>query len=160
MANALDIVTNLLTGGVAGGLLGIAGNITSTLLAMKQKQQEQDYNLRLIPLQLNADVERAKAQVAVATEQGASAAFNSSINADVLTGRESVWVVNLKALTRPFILTYLTTLTGLLYFFGKLSDAQQTFIVENIVIATVTATSWYFGSRATANVMQGFKTKA
>ena len=150
--------TSVLTGG-AGGLLGIIGNIGNTWLAMKQQAQQNDFQLKMLPLQLNADIERSKAQVAIAVEDGAGKAFTASQEADKLDGRESPWAANVKAMVRP-ILTFLL-LGGLvaIYLHDPTKDMQE-YITQNVVTDASMAVSWYFGARATALVMQGFKSKA
>lgn len=150
--------TSILTGG-AGGLLGILGNIGNTWLAMKQEKQNHEYQLALIPLQLNADIERSKAQVAVAVEEGAGKAFAASQEADKLDGRESPWAANVKAMVRP-VLTFLLLAGVVAIFLTNPSDGIKEYITQNVVVDASMAVSWYFGARATALVMQGFKTKA
>ena len=154
-----SLAGSILTGGT-GGLLGIIGNIGNTWLSMKQQKQQNDYNLALIPLQLNADIERTKADVAKTVEQGASAAFVASQQADQVTGKESAWVLNIKALVRPVCLGLLAVAVVALYTAGELTVDMRSYIIQNIVTDFSMAVSWYFGARATALVMQGFQTKA
>ncbi len=151
--------TSILTGGV-GGLLGVIGNVANTLLAMKQQKQQNDYQLAMIPLQLNADIERAKAEVAKTQEAGAAAAFVASQQADKLDGRESPWAANVKAMVRPAILLLLGIGTVAIVLTGRADQSMMEYIVQNVVTDLSMAISWYFGARATALVMQGFKTKA
>jgi hypothetical protein len=151
--------TSILTGG-AGGFLGVLGNVANTLLAMKQQKQEHEYQLALLPLQLNADIERAKAQVAVEVEKGAGAAFTASQQADVTTGKESRWVLNVRAMIRPACLFLLAIGTVAIYTHGEPTQDMKEYITQNVVVDFSMAVSWYFGARATALVMQGFKSKA
>ena len=151
--------TSILTGG-AGGLLGIIGNVANTVLSMKQQKQQHDFDLAMLPLQLNADIERSKAQVAVEVEKGAGAAFTASQEADKLSGRESPWAANVKAMIRPGILVLLMAGTVAVVLSGKANESMMDYIMQNVVTDLSMAISWYFGARATALVMQGFKTKA
>lgn len=151
--------TSILTGGV-GGLLGVVGNVANTILAMKQQKQQNDYNIAMLPLQLDADLQRGKAQVAIAVEQGAGAAFTASQEADKLDGRESPWAANVKAMMRPTLTLLLCFAVVAIFFSGKASDDMKTYIIQNVVTDASMAIAWYFGARATALVMQGFQTKA
>lgn len=153
------IIGGVLSGG-AGGLLGVVGNVANTLLAMKQEKQNHDYQLALIPLQLNADIERTKAQVAVEVDKGQATAFTASQEADKLSGRESSWAANVKAMVRPGILVVLFVSTVAIVLSGRATESMMDYIVQNIVTDLSMAISWYFGARATALVMQGFKSKA
>ena len=154
-----SIIGSVLTGG-AGGLLGILGNIGNTWLSMKQQAQQNDFQLKMLPLQLNADIERTKADVAKTVEQGAAAAFVASQQADIATGHESPWALNVKAMVRPVCLVLLAGATVAIYTLGDATQDMKSYIVQNIVTDFSMAVSWYFGARATALVMQGFKTKA
>ncbi len=151
--------TSILTGG-AGGLLGVIGNVANTVLAMKQQKMQNDFNLAMLPLQLNADLERAKSQVAIEVEKGAGAAFAASQQADRSTGRESPWALNVRAMVRPTILFLLGCGTVAVYTAGDPSADMKDYITSNIVVDFSMAVSWYFGARASDKVMQGFKTKA
>jgi hypothetical protein len=152
-------ITSLLAGGT-GGFLGILGNLGNTWLAMKHDEQQNKYNLAMVPLQLNADIERTKAEVAKTQEAGASAAFVASQEADKLDGRESAWAANIKAMVRPVCLLLLMISTVAIYTKGSPSQEMKDYITQNIVVDCSMAISWYFGARATALVMQGFKSKA
>lgn len=154
-----SILGSVLTGG-AGGLLGIIGNIGNTWLSMKQQKQQNDYNLAMLPLQLNADIERTKAEVAKVQEAGASSAFVASQEADKLDGKESTWAADVKAMVRPFCLVMLGVSVVALYTAGELTVDMKSYVIQNIVTDFSMAVSWYFGARATALVMQGFKSKA
>ena len=154
-----SILGNVLTGG-AGGLLGIIGNIGNTWLSMKQEKQNHEYQLALIPLQLNADIERTKAEVAKVQEQGASAAFVASQEADKLDGRESPWAADVKAMVRPVCLVILAVATVAIYTVGDATQDMKSYIAQNVATDLSMAVSWYFGARATALVMQGFKSRA
>ncbi len=154
-----SILGGVLTGG-AGGLLGVIGNVANTWLSMKQQKQQNDYNLALIPLQLNADIERTKAEVAKVQEAGSAAAFTASQAADTATGKESPWVLNIKALVRPACLVILSLAVVALYTAGELTVDMKSYVIQNVVTDFSMAVAWYFGARATALVMQGFKSKA
>ena len=151
--------TSILTGG-AGGLLGVIGNVANTIMAMKQQKEQNAFTLAMLPLQLNADIERSKAQVAVEVEHGAGAAFTASQESDKLSGNESPWAANVKAMVRPVILVLLLMGTVAIVTTGRASESMMEYIVQNVVTDMSMAISWYFGARATALVMQGFKTKA
>ena len=152
-------LTTLMAGPI-GGLLGIVGNVANTWLAMKQEKQAHDFELARIPLQLNADIERGKARVAIAVEETAGAAFVASQQAGKATGNESRWVLNVQAMVRPTILFLLLVGVVLLYTSSQLSVDMESYIIQNIVTDFSMAVSWYFGARASAKVMQGFKSKA
>lgn len=154
-----SILAGAATGGL-GGIIGIFGNFANTLLAMKQQKQQNDYNLAMLPLQLNADLARNKAEVAKVVEQGAAAGFAASQVADQATGKESQWVLNIKALVRPVCLVLLSVGVVALYTAGELAVDMKSYIIQNVVTDFSMAVSWYFGARATALVMQGFQTKA
>lgn len=154
----MDLTT--LLAGPAGGLLGIVGNVANTILAMKQEKQNHEFELARIPLQLNADIELAKAKVAVAAEESAGAAFTASQTAARLTGGESQWVQNVTAMIRPSVVFLLMCGVVALYFGRQLDTDMQSFLIENVVTDFSMAISWYFGARASAKVMQGFKSKA
>ena len=151
--------TSILTGG-AGGLLGVIGNVANTILAMKQQKMNHEYELARLPLQLNADLERAKAQIAIEVEKGAGAAFAASQQADVVTGKESPWALNVRAMVRPVILFLLGVGTVAIYLGGDPTQDMKDYITQNIVVDFSMAISWYFGARASDKIMQGFKTKA
>lgn len=154
-----SILSGVLTGG-AGGLIGVVGNFANTWLAMKQQKQQNDFELQRIPLQLNADIERTKAEVAKVQEQGAAQAFTASQEADKATGNESRWALNVKAMVRPGCVVMLSAAVVALWTSGGLSTDMKAYVVQNIVTDFSMAISWYFGARATAYVMQGFKSKA
>ena len=154
-----QLLGGVLTGG-AGGLIGVIGNGVNTWLAIKQQREHNQFQLQMIPLQMNADIERAKAQVAVESERGAAAGFAASQAADKTTGKESGWALNLKAMVRPTILFVLFAGVIALYLSGDLTDDMQSYVIQNVVTDFSMAVSWYFGARASALVMQGFKSKA
>lgn len=154
-----SIIGGVLTGGT-GGLLGVVGNFANTWLALKQQRENNEYQLKLLPLQLNADIERTKADVAKTQEAGAAAAFVASQEADKATGRESPWALNVKAMVRPAVLFFLFVAVIALYTTGELTADMRAYVIQNVVTDFSMAVSWYFGARATALVMQGFKSKA
>lgn len=154
-----SILGSVLTGGT-GGLIGVLGNFANTWMAMKQQKQEHDYQIQLIPLQLNADIERTKAEVAKVQEAGAAAAFAASQEADKPTGGESRWALDVKAMVRPACLVILSASVVALYTAGELTNDMKSYVVQNVVTDFSMAVAWYFGARATALVMQGFKSKA
>ena len=154
----MDFTT--LMAGPIGGILGIVGNVANTWLSMKQEKQHNDFELARIPLQLNADIERGKARVAIAVEETAGAAFVASQAAGKVTGNESRWVLNVQAMVRPTILFLLLVGVVLLYTSSQLNESMESYIIQNIVTDFSMAVSWYFGARASAKVMQGFKSKA
>jgi len=154
----MDFTT--LMAGPIGGLLGIVGNVANTILAMKQEKQNHEFELARIPLQLNADIERGKARVAIAVEETAGQAFIASQQAGKVTGSESRWVLNVSAMIRPAILFLLLVGVVLLYTSSQLSEGMESYVIQNIVTDFSMAVSWYFGARASAKVMQGFKSKA
>ena len=153
------ILGGVLTGG-AGGLLGVIGNGVNTWLAIKQTRENNQFQLQMLPLQLNADIERSKAEVAVEVEKGAGEAFTASQQADKPTGGESAWALNVKAMVRPACLLLLGVSVVALYTAGELTTDMKSYVIQNIVTDFSMAVSWYFGARATALVMQGFKSKA
>jgi hypothetical protein len=152
-------LTTLLAGPI-GGFLGILGNVANTLLSMKQQKQQNEFELARIPLQLNADIEMAKAKVAVVAEQTAGEGFIKSQDAGKVTGKESRWVLNIQAMVRPTILFLLGVGSVAIYTSGNPTQDMKDYITQNIVTDFSMAVSWYFGARASAKVMQGFKTKA
>lgn len=151
--------TTLLAGPI-GGLLGIAGNVVNTLLAMKQEKQNHEFELARIPLQLNADIERTKAQVALSVEDNAGRAFTTSQESAKATGKESRWVLNTLSMVRPISLFLLFIVVVALYFSAQIDLDMRSFLINNVVTDFSMALSWYFGARASVKVMQGFKSKA
>lgn len=159
---ALDFASLLggvLTGG-AGGLIGVLGNFANTWLAIKQAREQNQFQLALLQAQTSADIERAKAQIAVESERGAAAGFAASQEADKATGREPRWALGVKAMVRPTILFLLFCGVVALYTTGELTTDMRAYVIQNIVTDFSMAVSWYFGARATALVMQGFKSRA
>lgn len=152
-------LTSILTGS-AGGLLGIIGNIGNTWLSMKQQDQQNKFQLAMLPLQLNADIERSKSQVALAVEDGAGKAFTASQQADKLSGRESPWAANVKAMIRPTILLILFVGTVAIVTSGNATVSMLDYVTQNVVTDLSMAISWYFGARASDKVMQGYRSKA
>jgi hypothetical protein len=152
-------LTSILTGG-AGGLLGIIGNISNTWLSIKQQDQQNKFTLAMLPLQLNADIERSKSQVALAVEDGAGKAFTASQQADKLSGRESPWAANVKAMIRPSILVILFCGTVAIVTSGNATVSMLDYVTQNVVTDLSMAISWYFGARASDKVMQGYRSKA
>jgi len=43
---------------------------------------------------------------------------------------------------------------------GNPTESMKEYIIQNVITDFSMAVSWYFGARATALVMQGFKSKA
>lgn len=159
---ALDFSTILggvLTGG-AGGLIGVLGNFANTWLAIKQAREQNAHQIALLQAQTTASIEIAKANIAVESERGAAAGFAASQEADRATGHESRWALNVKAMVRPTILFLLFCGVVALYLSGELATDMRAYVIQNIVTDFSMAVSWYFGARATALVMQGFKSKA
>jgi hypothetical protein len=153
------LLSGAFTGGV-GSFIGIIGNLGNTWLSMKQEKQNHEYELAMLPLKLNADLERIKADVAKAQEQGAADAFTASQKSDTLDGKENAWAADLKACVRPFCLVALMLGTVAIYTMGGPTQDMKDYITQNVVTDASMAVSWYFGARASALVMQGFKTKA
>lgn len=154
-----SLLSNVLTGG-AGGLIGILGNLGNTWLAMRQEKQNHEFQIAMLPLQLNADIERAKANVAIAVETTAGQAFTASQESDRLTGKESPWAANVKAMVRPILTALLCMGVVAIFLSGRANESMTEYIIQNVVTDASMAISWYFGARATALVMQGFKSKA
>lgn len=146
--------------GPIGGLLGIVGNVANTMLAMKQERQNHEFELARIPLQLNADIEKSKAEVAVVVEKTAGEAFIASQVAGRATGNESRWVLNVQAMVRPTVLFLLGVGSVAIYTAGNPTQDMKDYITQNIITDFSMAVSWYFGARASAKIMQGFKSKA
>jgi len=160
------ILASALTGGT-GGIIGVVGNVASTFMALKQQQQEHDFQLKMMPLQTAAKqaeaaaaIEQTKAEVAKVVEQGAADAFTASQKADEATGKEDSWVLDVKALVRPTCLFLLGCGTIAFYLSDSATTDMRQYIVQNIVCDFSMAISWYFGARASANIMNGFKSKA
>ena len=160
------ILASALTGGT-GGIIGVVGNVASTFMALKQQQQEHDFQLKMMPLQTAAKqaeaaaaIEQTKADVAKVVEQGAADAFTASQKADQATGKEDSWVLDVKALVRPTCLFLLGCGTIAFYLSDSATTDMRQYIVQNIVCDFSMAISWYFGARASANIMNGFKSKA
>lgn len=157
--NLGDAIASIFTGG-AGGLLGVLGNCVNTWMAMKQQKQDHEFQIAMVPLQLNADIERTKAEVAKVQETGAAASFVASQEADKLTGRESSRIAGIKAMVRPVTLFLLWCGVTAIVLSGRANEEMTEYIIRNIVSDASMATAWYFGARANALVMQGFKSKA
>ena len=161
-----SILSSVLTGGT-GGIIGVVGNVANTFMALKQQSQEHEFQIKMMPLQTAAKqaealaaIEQTKADVAKVVEQGAADAFTASQRADTITGKEDSWVLDVKALVRPTCLLLLGAGTIAFYLSGDATTDMRTYIVQNIVCDFSMAISWYFGERASANVMAGFKSKA
>lgn len=164
--DAGSILGAIFTGGT-GGLLGVVGNVANTFMAIKQKKLDYEHEQVMLPLQMQLEASRAsqaieqtKADVAKVVEQGASAAFVASQEADKATGRESPWALNVRAMVRPACLFLLGIGTVAIYLSGNVTQTMQDYIIQNVVCDFSMAISWYFGARASDKVMAGFKSKA
>ena len=160
------IISAALTGGT-GGLIGVIGNVANTFMSLKQQAQEHDFQLKMMPLQMqmkqaeaNAQIEQTKADVAKVVEMTAGEAFTASQKADAPTGNEHRWVLDIKGLVRPVSLFLLGIGTVAIYTAGTPSADMKEYITRNIICDFSMALSWYFGARASSNIMAGFKSKA
>jgi hypothetical protein len=160
------IVSSVLTGGT-GGIIGVVGNVANTFMAIKQQQQQNEFQLKLIPLQIQqaqaasaAAIEQTKAEVAKVVEQGAADAFTASQKNDALVGNETPWVNDVKAMVRPTCLFLLGCGTVAIFLSDQCTGDMKSYITQNVVCDFSMAISWYFGARVSANIMNGYKTKA
>jgi hypothetical protein len=160
------IISAALTGGT-GGIIGVIGNVANTIMSLKQQAQEHDFQIKMMPLQMqmlaskaSAQIEQTKADVAKVVEQTAGEAFTASQKADSPTGQEHRWVLDVKGLVRPVCLLLLGIGTVAIYTSGDPTLSMKEYITQNVVCDFSMALSWYFGARASANIMAGFKSKA
>ena len=156
------ILTDLMFGGLTGLVGGIAQKVadykTKKLeLEMLQKKTEAEIQLRRVDAEIMAQEWAARTKVAEI--ETASADFKASFNEPVLysekvtpTVRQGwllVLVDFLRGFVRPFLTLYLVVVTTVMYLRtdGGAINAQS--VVDTILYLSVTACTWWFGSRGT-----------
>ena len=135
-----------------GPLVGILGSLGTGWFKMLEKKGDRDHELALLRLQGEQRSQDQENELLIATADAAAKAVSASFRHDMgLTKKESRWVTNVKALTRPG-LTWALVLLVAAMFFKNVEVADLTPIREQIVVAvlflTEVAVTWWFATRA------------
>ena len=135
--------TSILGNVASGGVLGLVGNALSFGLNYFKARQEFAQQTTLIKLQSDARMAESASAIAVAREQGAAAAFASSIQAEGGISGEHRWARTFRAITRP----------GLTWSALLATITCAVFSIDNSMTAGLDAytgmmVAWWFGQRA------------
>lgn len=141
--NWTDIIGNAAT----GGALGLLGNALSFGMSYFKDKQAHGFKISEMQLQAQVDAARTAGEVAVSREKGAGEAFTASIDAEAALRTESKWVTDGRSCVRPVLTLLLIFLSAILWFTTDDKGLRE-YIATNIVVASVAATTWWFGQRA------------
>ncbi len=140
---------------VAGGLFGILGTALGRVAgyferkqAHTQEQARWGHEYRLHELNMQARQQETELELALAAQQGSWKGLEASLKADSMTGKVSLWVINLLRLVRPFLTFLLWIITAVIFVM-----TQESAITEAAVFAATAATLWWFGDRAPKAVL-------
>lgn len=154
------------SGGVVGGLFGLAGKYFQRRQEMEALEKERDHEIRLLELQRETRSEETEQEIEVAREDGRWRGLEQSLRADAAHGPLPVWVVSARSLARLGFTLLLGALT--LWIWTDLMAAVAgpgesalaavippeaaagllNYIVCSVVFAFSTAVAWWFGDRA------------
>lgn len=159
---AVDIGA-ILTGGTAGGLFGIFGQIANRWMTYKETKEKGKQDLERfkheIELQKEARVtaheanedamslnkEVTESDLARTVVTGSYAGLTESIKADAAL-KSYKWVDAIKGLMRPGLTLGLTSITCVAYFVSNDHDYQG-MTLATIASLTATCVVWWFGDR-------------
>lgn len=140
---------------IAGGLFGILGTALGRVAgyferkqAHIQEQARWGHEYRLHELNMQARQQETELELALAAQQGSWKGLEASLKADSMTGKASLWVINLLRLVRPFLTFLLWIITAVIFVM-----TQESAITEAAVFAATAATLWWFGDRAPRAVL-------
>lgn len=155
------------SGGVVGGLFGIAGKYFQRKQEMEAQEKERRHEIALLELQSKTRSQETEQEIEVAREDGRWRGLEQSLKADAATGPLPTWVLAARSLAR---LAFTVLLGGLtLWIWVDLMAAVTAppgasslaaaippdaaagllnYIVCSIVFAFSTAVAWWFGDRA------------
>lgn len=166
-------ITNILTGGVAGGITGIIGSISSAIVNYKMKKLEYEHEERMRQLEMEAkkvEIEVAKAKIEGElnlAEQNTLKESYKELLKQYFTPfyYESLpdWMKPIiafmfalldfiRGIIRPLVTIILLGLSFWLGYKAYLANPESfttsaTIIVTAIIYLTVTAVSWWFADR-------------
>lgn len=171
LTDILGIGATAASGGVLGLVGAVAGKVGQVVQAKqerKAKQLDYEHELKLLEMQHAQASQEDLHEVEMVETRGSYAGLEASIGAETSLQQVSLWVNNLRSLTRP-VLTF--SLIGIIaWMFIVLMDAIQTgtdnalvallgsaavidiltYIINSVVFSATTAMVWWFGDRALA----------
>ncbi len=135
-----------------GPALGLLGSLGTGVLQFMGKKGDRVHEIALLTLQGEQRSADQENELLIAQADAAAKSVSSSMRHDMaLAKRESRWVTNIKALTRP-LLTWALVMIVAAMFFKNVQVADLTPIREQIVVAVLflmeVAVTWWFGDRA------------
>jgi hypothetical protein len=130
--NALDLLSNLSSGGLIGGLLGI----TNRVIDLKARREERAHELDLTRL--------ASAARATLEEWTAFRASQEAARADTEAPTYR-WAAAVRTLTRPLLTWALVAVSCYVYAASPAEVRAQ--IGADLLMLTGTALGWWFGTR-------------
>lgn len=166
MADLLSLAATGASGGLLGGLFGIAGQIGNRamgvwearekrkdqVLAYAQEEKRWAQEAVLLRLQREARAEETEQELAIAAANGSWAGLNASIAAEAAGPPSYKWVGAVRTLVRPVLTLSFMLLTAAIYFTLRGDDpgdaAVKARLVEDVVFVTTAAALWWFGERA------------
>lgn len=154
------------SGGVVGGLFGIAGKYFQRRQEMEAEEKARAHEIALLELQQRGRSQETEQEIEVAREDGRWRGLEQSLRADAAQGPLPVWVVSARSLARLGFTLLLGALT--LWIWNDLMAAVTApgesalavvippeaaagllnYLVCSVVFAFSTAVAWWFGDRA------------
>lgn len=152
--------------GLVGAVVGKIGQVFQAKQELKAKKLDYEHELKLLEMQQSEKSREDLHEVSMVETQGSYSGLEASINAEAQISNVSVWVNNLRSLTRPFLTFSLLAVVG--WMFVTLMSAIQTgtdnalvallgqaavvdiltYIIYSVVFSSSTAIVWWFGDRA------------
>ena len=128
----LDLLTNALGGGALGVLLRIGNGFFENFKA------GQDHKRKL---------EEAKVMAEIASDKSKWDAFTASQQAATPPANISAWAANTITLFRPVITLLLLILVTIVFF--RVTEIEQSDMVDEIQFCAFNCVGWWFGDRMT-----------
>lgn len=169
----LETLLGILTSGGAGAIVGLIGSLATKWLEFKTLDKKLQFETEMARIRTQElELEQAHAialadkQMQIAEVEGRIAADVAAMGAFTESQKEARvqyggWVDQVRGLMRPvitlFLLTVTTAFAGMLWHrvggFNALDGYQLVdlfdYLVRSAVFLTITAVSWWFGSRPT-----------
>lgn len=169
----MDFLVDLVTGGIGGGILGLAGSLISGWMKQRAIESERrfekekwGYALQQKKLDMEASAQETEQELAIVSQEGSWQGLDRSTQHDtVLIEHSSSWVNNLKSLFRPILTTILQSgQLWMIYLFitadpmmmqivngsGDAASDIMKYVINSWVFAAQTSVVWWFGERAFA----------
>lgn len=161
----MGFLANLLTGAASGGVFGLLGSLIGVgtkIFQAKQeakaKEAERAHELKLLALHMEQGDRETENELAITLEKGAADARTASYSLN-MGGETSMWVRDIRGIFRPALTVWLWIMIPVVIVILRwvLPPAEfalvvtvdlVVYMVQSLVFAASSATTWWFGDRA------------